>query len=323
MIVSPIAAPVASSESTTQTHSPSAVERAKAAFAGVTMSRSDTPEDPLVTKTRNSVRTLKMKTQASPERYLQEIQSALPAENATNTTDGQANATMEETKPLSPQYAALARERRALQVKERELAARQKALESQAPRMDAPDLISRLKAEPLRVLEEAGVTYEQLTNAILSKPVNPEFEALKDELKSVREEFNKTLTERDSQSEQQVLAEMRKEAIELAKTGDDYGLVRETGSIRDVMTLIERTYRETGEVLDVKEAMDLVETELMKEAMKIASINKIKSTFVPQQVQPQQQQQRQMRTLTNRDTATPPMSAKARAIAAFQGVLKK
>lgn len=323
MIVTPIAAPVASSDTSTQTHAPSAVERAKAAFAGVTMSRSDTPEDPLVTKTRNSVRTLKMKTQASPERYLEEIQSSLPQENATNTTDGQTNATMEETKPLSPQYAALARERRALQVKERELAARQRALESQAPRMDAPDLIARLKAEPLRVLEEAGVTYEQLTEAILSNPVNPELEAIRTELKSVREEFNKTLNDRETQSEQQVLAEMRKEAIELARQGDDYGLVRETNSIKDVMTLIERTYRETGEVLDVTEAMSLVEAELMKEAMRLANINKIKSTLLPQPVQQQQQPQRQMRTLTNRDTATPPMSAKARAIAAFQGVLKK
>lgn len=317
MIVTPIAAPVAQSQDS-QPHSPSAVERAKAAFSGVQMSRSENYEDPAITKKRNSIRTLKMKTQASPEQFLQEAQ-----QNAINTTDGQTNAATEETKPLSPQYAELARQRRALQVKEREFLAKQKATESQAPRTDASELINRLKAEPLSVLQEAGVTYEQLTEAILANPVNPELQALRDELKSVKDEVNKNFTERDTQSRQQVLSEMRLEASELARAGDDFEMVRTQNRIPDVLKLIERNFDETGDIMDVKEAMTLIETELMKDAMKIANINKIRNSFAPQPAPQPQQPQRQMRTLTNRDTATPPMSKKARAIAAFIGTLKK
>ena len=160
MIVSPIdSAPVSPNG---PAHSPDAVARAKAAFAGVQMSESDSYLDPAIAKMKNSIRTLKMKTNASPERFLAEIKAATPevaTENAKTVTDGQTNAVLEDTKPLSPQFAALARERRALQVKERELAAKEAAL-TQNP--GGSDVIARLKQQPLSVLQEAGVTYEQL-----------------------------------------------------------------------------------------------------------------------------------------------------------------
>jgi hypothetical protein len=320
MIVSPIASSVPSADVGQPAHSPSAIERAKNAFAGVQMRQSDTPEDPAVSRARQNIRSLKMKTNASPERFLEEAATS----NAISDTSGQANATPEDTKPLSPQFAALAKQRRALQVKERELAAQQAALKSDAPRTDAPDYLSRLKAQPLSVLQEAGVTYEQLTEAILnSQNVNPEIQALQDKIKSLEEGFENKFKERDTQSEQQVLAEMRKEALELASQGDDFEAVRKTNAIPHVMTLIERTYRQTGEVLDVKEAMSLVEDEIVNDGLKrLGDINKIKSALAPKPVPPQQQQ-RQMRTLTNRDTATPPMSVKARAIAAMNGTLKR
>jgi hypothetical protein len=117
---------------------------------------------------------------------------------------------------------------------------------------------------------------------------------------------------------------MRKEAQTLVAEGEDYELVRETRSIPQVMTLIERTYRETGEVLEVSEALKLVEDELYKDSLKLAALKKVQSGLAPAQPAPQPMQpQRQMRTLTNRDTASVPMSRKARALAAFQGTLKK
>lgn len=320
MIVKPISAPAPQSADVgNQPHSPEALARAKAAFTGTTMSQSDTPVDPGIERTRQSIRTLKMKTNASPERFIQEAQ----AENAKIPTDGQTGAVIEDTKPLSPQYAALARQQRALQVKERELNAKLKSMESQAPKVDASELIARLKAQPLSVLQEAGVTYEQLTEAILANPSNPELQALEDRLKSVEENFDKKISDRDQAQRQQVLSEMRSEAIELAKQGDDFELVRTRNKIPDVLRLIERTFDTTGEIMDVKEAMALMETELVKEAMKYANIGKIRKSIVPAQPAQQMQPQRQMRTLTNRDTATPPMSRKARAIAAFIGNTQK
>lgn len=325
MLVTPIASTAIGNVDVAPAHSPSSVERAKAAFAGTTISPSDTPEDEFIAKKRQSIRSLKMKTQASPERYMQEIAAAQPELNAISDTGEQTNATPEEMKPLSPQFAALARQRRALQVKERELLAKEQAMTSDGQGNGHTEVFARLKAEPLSVLREAGVTYDDLTNAILNQSsVNPEIETLKNEIKSLKEGIDKNFADRETQSEQQVLTEMRKEALSLATQGDEYELIRNQNGIKHVMSLIERTYRATGEVLEVSEAMNLVESELLKDAMKVANMNKIKKSFLPQpQVQPQQQSQPVMRTLTNRDTAIPPLSRTARAIAAFNGTLKR
>ncbi len=224
----------------------------------------------------------------------------------------------EATGPLSPQFAALAKQKRAIQVKERELAEREKKLSSPGQGSIALD---RLKAEPLRVLLESGVTYEQLTEAIVKDQGNPEIRTLKDEMNSLREGMDQKLSQRDQQAEQQVLQEMRREATNLVADGDDFELIRGTESVPDVMQLIERTYRKTGEVLDVKEACQLVEDELFKETQKLAKFKKVQSQFAP--TQQQLQPQRGFRTLTNRDTATAPMSAKQRALAAFRGELTR
>lgn len=226
------------------------------------------------------------------------------------------------TQPLSPQLALLAREKRALQVKERELRNRERAL-SQNTGNSGIDL-ARLKSEPLRVLLENGVTYEQLTQEIMSGQSNSEINTLKAKIDSLEKGFDQKFTDRDAQAEKQVLAEMQREANQLIQNSDDFEFVRETRSVPTVMQLIERTYRESGEVLDTSEALRLVEEELFKDAQKMARLKKMQSQMSP--VAPQMQTQlRQtgMRTLTNRDTASVPLSRNARAMAAFYGTLKR
>ena len=115
---------------------------------------------------------------------------------------------------------------------------------------------------------------------------------------------------------------MGREAESLAKQGDTFELVRETGSVKDVMRLIHETYKQTGEVLDVNEAMQLVEDELFKDMSKIANTNKIKSALIPPQAQ-LAPKQTGIRTLTNRDSAPMTLGRRERAIMAMQGTLTK
>lgn len=228
--------------------------------------------------------------------------------------------TPEASAPLSPQLALLAKQRRALQVKERELADREKALLEKNTGNSSID-VARLKAEPLRVLLENGVTYDDLIKAVSAgqQEIKPDLNALKDEIfKGLDQRF----TDKEAQAEKQVLAEMQREATRLI-ADDTYEMVRETQSIPQVMQLIERTYRESGEVLDVTEALRLVEEELFKDAQRIVKLKKMQSQIPQQTLQPQLRPTYGSRTLTNRDTATPPLSAKARAMAAFYGTLKK
>lgn len=305
------------------------IAAAKAIAAGQTPNRltpSTTPIDPVLARNEADIRRIKMKTNASPDRFNSIIQAEEPVGTTIDPIE-QAVATTEETKPLSPQFAALAKQRRALQVKEREIADREKALQAAPTNDGSADLVARIKSDPLSVLQEHGVTYDQLTEAILANQngSNSEIRKLREELKAVKDGVDKNLSDRDAQAETQVLDSMMNEAKQLVKEGDAFEMVRETQSLPDVRELIIRTYRETGEALDVSDALQLVENDLINESMKIANLKKVQSKFQAQQPTPQLQtpQPQGMRTLTSRDTAAPQMTRRERMIAAMNGTLKK
>ena len=224
------------------------------------------------------------------------------------------------TQPLDAQVARIARQRRALQLKEKEILAKEQAL-LQAPKEGLIDK-ARLKSEPLNVLLENGVTYEQLTEAILANQSNQDIYKLKAEIETFKQGIDQKFVDREALAEKQVLAEMRREAHSLSRS-DEYELVRETKSVPLVMQLIERTWKERKEVLDVPEALKLVEDELIKDAQRVAKSKKMQSFYPQATLQTQQRQTQGMRTLTNRDTASIPVSRKARALAAYYGTLKR
>lgn len=258
------------------------------------------------------MRSFKMNTNATPEGL-----EPQPGEPSTSPQDG---AGSEVTQPLSPQMAAIAKQRRALQVKEREIAQREQALKSQPSGID----LAQLKSDPLGTLLANGVTYEQLTEAVLANQANPEIAALQAKIKELEEGVQKTFTDRDAQQEQQVLAEMKREATALVAQGDTYELVRTHKAVPSVIELIHRTYKESGEVMAVPEALRLVEEQLLEDSLKYAGLKKVQERLAPPPAPvPPPQSQRQTRTLTNRDTAQVPMSRTQRALAAFNGTLRR
>jgi hypothetical protein len=249
-------------------------------------------------------------------------QTAISGDSGSN--DASANVEPEATEPLSPQFAALARQRRALQLKEQEIAQKVRALEGPT----RAELETRIKTQPLSVLQELGVTYDQLTQEILSAQAghSPDLQALKAEIRSIKEDVDKTLAQKDSNAEEAVLGQMANTIFSLAAEGDDFELIRATNSQEDVLRRIHETWKKTGEVLDERAAMKIVETELEQEALNIAKLKKVQGKLQPQQVAeaPLQRQAAQgMRTLTNKDSAKPMLDRKQRAMLAFQGNLKR
>lgn len=312
--------------------SPTKIERAKAVAQGLDVPEQSTG-DHQVDRARRSI---KMRTQRSTNRHEAPVEQVL--EPILETTDipipntNEEAEVVEETKPLSPQFAALAKHKRALQVKERELAQREEALKASAPAgQDA--VIARLKANPLSVLQEAGVTYDELTEAILNnqsgQSIDPQ--ALRNQIKEeLKKELGEEFQTRDQQAEQQVLSEIRRDALALTAQGEQYEAIREAKAQQTVVDLIHRTWKSTGEVMDVTEAAELVENQLVEEALPFAKIKKIQSRLNPTPIEapaqipvPQRANTKVMRTLTNRDTASPIMDKRARAIAAMEGRLKR
>lgn len=304
--------------------SPERIAAAKAIMTGQQPVQAQTNIDPQVSHAEAAMLRLKRKTNYTPEANYMAEQA--PQSAISDAVEQDSTVTEEPKQPLSPQFAALARQKRSIQVKEMEIAKREEALKAQeSSGGNQQAILAQLKANPLEILQRAGVTYDDLTNAILASQsgVTPEVVALKKELEDLKNGLETKFTERDQQQEQQVLAQMRQEADQLVATGDDYELIREMGYTPKVIELIHRLWKEQGVVMDVAEAAKHIEKELLDDSLKQARIKKVQSQLAPQTIPQQQQTGRPpMRTLTNRDGAVAQMTAKQRAIAAFNGTLK-
>jgi hypothetical protein len=309
-------------------------DAAKKAYLGQTsqqtqITRSDTPIDERIQHAQQNIRSIKMNTNATPGRYVDDANSQEQTVNTTSNDTSAQNSISETVqngkvvvnKPLSDQAIALAKHRRSLQVKESELVAREKAL---AEGNTNSISLEALKSNPLKVMRDAGVTYDQLTESILADSNGTqEIQELRNEIKSLKEGIDKNLSDRDQAAEQQVLKEIQREIDSLVASGTDFELIKVNGSQKEVTKLIQRTWKEQGIVLDTREAAKMVEDMLEEDAIKFAGLDKIRSKLTPQQQGQMQTQQSGMRSLSNRDAARPILGRKERAMAAALGQLKR
>lgn len=281
----------------------------------------------------------------------------------TNTADLDATSTEEATETevvpeppkdtkTSKEWAALARQERAIRAKaqaqeqqfkarEAGLAEREAKLTSQAP--DTSKYISRdrLKQDALSVLDEAGVSYDELTQQIISRqPTDPRvtatisrLEAKILELEQSNQNTAKTYQESQQQAYQSAIKQITNDAVALVKANPaEYEAIAKTGTVKQVVKLIKDTFDKDGIVLSVEEAAQEVENYLVEENINMVnSVSKIKARLA-QNVQAattaqktpatSKQTQPQMKTLTNATASSRQLSAKERAILAFKGELK-
>ena len=248
--------------------------------------------------------------------------------------------------PLSPQYAALARKEKAIRAKaiaqeqsfkarEAALIAREAELTSKSnPSLDNYISKDKLKENAFGVLSELGLTYDQLTEQAIAQQ-SPEWQMfsqmrqeMQEELRKVREEqaeSRKSFEQQQAQAYQQALSQIRNETKNLVNSDPSYEAIKATGSVNDVVELIERTFNEEGRLLTVEEAASAVEEYLTEEATKLSRLGKIQKRL-EQAKQPSTKTQpsaaNQMKTLTNSVGAQKPLSARERALLAFKNELK-
>ncbi len=144
----------------------------------------------------------------------------------------------------------------------------------------------------------------------------------------------KAQTEQQQQQYQAAIKQITMDTKSLIKADpDSYEVIATTGSVQDVVDLIEQTYAKDGVLLSVEEAANEVENYLIEEGLKIAQLKKIqarreqsnasKATDAKQTQAQSTQTQSTMKTLTNATGSTRKLSSKERAILAFNGELKK
>lgn len=232
----------------------------------------------------------------------------------------------------------------ALKAKEAELARKEAEL-AEKFKLDQTQYISkqRLKENPLDVLAEAELSYDELTNQVLNaQPKNPRYEAyiqkLEAKIAQLEEKTNKvekTYETQQQEAYQAALKQIEKDATKLINSSPDYELIRNSGEIKEVVKLIEQTYKVDGELLSVQEAADLIEKELEERTIKFfEKTEKLKKRWAPkapasaevkpvQEQTPQKEQTQTMKTLTNTNSSTRQLSARERAILAMKGELPK
>ena len=255
--------------------------------------------------------------------------------------------------PLSSQYALLARKERALRAKaqqqEQALKQREEALKTREAAIAAKDqeystgYISKqhLKANTLEALNDAEISYDELTQQLINNqtPLDPrttslmsKLEAKIAKLEAELGEGKKSQIEQQTQSYQAAVKQIESDVKSLVASDPSYEAVKATNSVKDVVELIERTYKEDGTLLSVEEAAQLVEDHLLGEIDKLTNIEKVKRRLSPKpavsseiQVQTPAKpapQQQPMKTLTNANSSTRQLSARERALLAFRGELK-
>jgi hypothetical protein len=251
--------------------------------------------------------------------------------------------------PVSQQHLILARKEKALRAKQMQmdqaaksreaaLAAREAALQAKEEEYKTGYIPkAQLKAQTLQTLEQEGISYDFLTQQMMEQlqPQDPrtqahiaKLEAQVQKLLESNESTQKNQADQQTQQYQAALTQIRNDVTTLVKSDPNFETIRATGSIGDVVELIEKTYQADGVLMSVEEATQAVEDYLFEEIEKLTKLSKVQKRMVAsttatatkaQTPATPNKQTQPMKTLTNAVGSTRQMSAKERAIAAFKG----
>lgn len=275
--------------------------------------------------------------------------SAVAPAVAPANTEAPAIETPKEEERLSPRFAALARQQKELrlrqeQIKSQELAV-QKQLEDMRTKYESEYVPkSKFTQDFYGALQDVGINQDQVLQYLNSQanqdPAIRSLQAKIQELEAKVQEPMKRIDEQQSQAYNQAVEQIRHEASALIDSDSSFELTKAMNMSEAVVQLIEETFKKDKRLLTVQEAAEKVEDHILEEAIKYASLDKVKAKLAPvvetpivptQQKSPLSIQKTSpipppIKTLTNAVTASPSKSLtsrekRERAILAFKGQL--
>lgn len=340
--------PVASPQAVQQAPSNAAAARAKAVAA---FNQGAQPPAQVV-QNQNQISPEELGAIKAPEESGQEDIVEESQEVSAEATPAEPKQETPQETALSRQFAQLARQEKQLrhkaQQQEQAIKAREAAITAReaelakAPAFDPKQYYTRdqVKQNALDVLAEAGVSYDDLTQQIVSQqPTDPRvmrtISSLEQTVKSLEAKLEaqaKSQEANQTTAYQAAVQQIRSDVTNMVKTDTAYEMIKATNSIKDVVELIEETYKKDGILLSNEDAAQQVEDYLVEEGLKLARLSKVqqklskvapKTATSPAQTSAASPKQPQpMKTLTNATASSRQLSAKERAILAFKGELK-
>lgn len=241
-----------------------------------------------------------------------------------------------ETDPLSPKLAILAKREKLLRSREAEIKAKEDALKAKEAEYQSSYIPkTRLKDAAYEAFRAGELSYDELTQQMLQQPqaeVDPvirELKATQEKLLAKIDALENGNKEQQSKEYQQALTQLGHDVKTTLSGNQDYELINSLGMHAKVVDLIRDTFEQEERIMSIEDAAKEIEEYLLEEAMKVTSVGKVKAKLTPQEPvedkpetkQQPNQQQPAMRTLTNQVSASKPMTARERAILAFQGKL--
>lgn len=245
---------------------------------------------------------------------------------------------------LSPRFMALARAQKEMRRQQEAIKAQEASLKQRSESYEK-DYIpkTRLVEDALGVLEENGITYDQLVQMAMSR-TNPMTQEVKPLLAKI-ESIEKTIAEQRTSAEEnqkksyeQAMNQIRSEAKALIDSDPAFITIKESEQVEAVSALIEERFKEEGILLSVEDAAKEVEDYLLEDSLKVTNFTKVKAKLAPptEATPPPKKLEdalaqrpatpQPIKTITNAQTTalSRPLSAaqkRERAILAFQGRL--
>ena len=206
-------------------------------------------------------------------------------------------------------FAALSRKEKALRDRELELDKKYGNKEKELP------LERRIRANPLKALEELGLDYDKLTELALNDGrLTPDMQ-----MKLMREELENDYKDKFNSLEERLNAkekmeeEAKYDAVKQGFVGEinsfinenksDFEYVAHNDATDVVYDVIEEHYNETGRILDIKDAVEAVESYLEEEAEKLLNLGKVKNRLISMKDEYEQPQRQSQTTLSNAHSA--------------------
>lgn len=319
---------------TTKPAGNSTFEKLRARLTGSEVSPSRPPKFP------SEVRSLQQAQQPKPNFPAQPSGQAPQTPLTTSTSEPGHRAPDESSQaqeaPKSqenPQLSMLARQQRALRKAQQDLKAEQEAWKQEQAKYLSRDTLT---SDPLKALAEAGISQDRLVELQLNQSSPPsEVETLKQEiaeLKKLVAGVDDKFISRDKQAYDSAIKTITRDAELLVNSDPAYETLKALGSegSNAVVDLIKKQFAIDGTVLDVEDAAKQIEEVATEReyarVSKLMQLAKIKERLAPKTEEipvtetnkSQQSSLSQAKTLNNNMGVSRPLTARERAILAFE-----
>lgn len=249
-------------------------------------------------------------TTETPKTEVTPVEPTAQSNVTTEAETKEAPATEEKEDKLSTRFAALTRKERIIREKEAAIKEQMKAVEE--AKTEAQRIIEKkklAKMNPMEWLQEAGLTYDEITQFILNdKKPSPDskFDVIRQENEALRKELQEWKQQQELQKQTQIIQSFKSQINDFVQSSDKHELIKTLGETETVYNVIDQHAAETGRLMNIDEACDIVEAYL--EEQEQARLQKLMNTKKFQTKKPEANKpepSKEAKTLSN-TTDSPP-----------------